>query len=338
MRAFAFLAVLLAAYSLFAADATNSLQQFSPKFSANTRIVWAAPTNQLPKNFWIYKRLPPRPFSAAVIANAVALASMQDKKIPAPSTNSFFIWSKPNPCGMSYDVFSIEPASGTISFSSPDQNQSTTDIPSADAVMKRAFECAPRLGLNQAELMPQKVYGSSNAPGCETLTNGICGRGINFSRKLEGVCFYGDANNGSEGFSIEFGSRGQIRGFSFVWPNLERFQQSACLSPKQIIRCIQEQKIIVMPDDAEPNYFQRIKMLAHARAFTITKIIPVYGDSVFGEVPTNNLPAQFITPFADLEAEADLGINKTTVRLVSPIMLSEFNRLVLKPVIKTISK
>ena len=240
MRAFAFLAVLLAASYLFAADATNSLQQFSPKFSTNTRIVWAAPTNQLPKTFWIYKRLPPRPFSAAVISNAVALASMQDKKIPAPSTNSFFIWSTPNPCGMSYDVFSIEPASGTISFSSPDQNRYSNDIPSADAVLKRALECARQLGLNQAELMPQKVFDSSNAPGCETLTNGICGRGINFSRKLEGFCFYGDANNGSEGFSIEFGSRGQIRGYSFVWPNLERFQQSGCVNPSQIIRCIRE--------------------------------------------------------------------------------------------------
>jgi hypothetical protein len=113
---------------------------------------------------------------------------------------------------------------------------------------------------------------------------GICGRGIYLSRKLDEFYFYGDANNGSEGFSIEFGSRGQIRGFSFVWPNPERFQQSACLSPKQIIRCLQERRIIIVPDDAEPNYFQRIEMLARARAFTITKITSVYGDSVFGEV------------------------------------------------------
>ena len=93
-----------------------------------------------------------------------------------------------------------------------------------------------------------------------------------------------------------------------------------------------------MPDDDEPNYFPRLEMLARAKTFTITKITPVYGDSVFGQVPTNNLSAQFITPFAELEAEANFGTNKRTVRLVSPIVLSEFNRLVLKASIKTILK
>src|SRR4051794_36191740 len=82
MRGFAFLVALFAAFSSFAADAANSLQQFSPRFSTYTKIVWGAPTNHLSKTFWIYKRLPSRPFSATVISNAVALASMQDKKIP----------------------------------------------------------------------------------------------------------------------------------------------------------------------------------------------------------------------------------------------------------------
>lgn len=337
MKSIALFAMVLWTFTGFAENSTNSLQRFSPKFSANTRIVWKAPTNQLPKTFWIYKRLSPRPFSGTVISNAVDLASLRDRKFPTSSTNSFFIWSKPNPCGMSYDVFSIEPASGSISFSSPDQNLFTNDVPSDQIVVKRAFECAGRLGLNGAELVLRKVYGLSNAAGCEPLTNGTCARGIFLSRKLDGFCFYGDANNGSEGFSIEFGSRGQIRAFSFVWPNLERFQQSASLSTKQIIRCIREQKIVVVPDDNETTYFRRLEMLAHANTFTITKITPVYGDSVFGEVPTNNLPAQFITPFAELEAVADFGTSKTTVRLVSPLVLPEFDRLFLKTPIKTIS-
>ena len=331
MRAIILFAVVLGTITGFAENATNSLQQFSPKFSPSTRIIWAAPTNQLPKTFWIYRRLPPRPFSATVISNAIDLASLHDGKFPAPSTNSFFIWSKPNCCGVGYAVFSIEPASGTISYSSANQNQFTNDIPSEQIVVKRAFECAGRLGLNNTELVQKNVYGASNAPGSDIPAKGFCGRGVFLSRKLDGFCFYGDANNGSEGFSIEFGSRGQIRSFSFVWPNLARFQQSACLSPAQILQCIREQKIIIVPDDAEPNYFQRIEVLARAKTFTITKISPVYGDSIFGEVPTNNVPVPFITPFAELEGEADLGTNKKAVQFVSPLVRSEFDRLVQKP-------
>lgn len=75
------------------------------------------------------------------------------------------------------------------------------------------------------------------------------------SRKLDGVSFFGDANNGSEGFSIEFGSHGQIRSFSFVWPNLEPDQMSLTTSPKEIIRCIWEHNVIVLPDDKPTRRF-----------------------------------------------------------------------------------
>jgi hypothetical protein len=327
MKAFAFFTAIFATIFSSFAGSTNSLERFSPRFSTNTEIQWQAPTNRLPKSFWIYKRLPPWPFSASVISNAVILASLQDKGFPKPSTNAFFIWSAPNPCGMGFSIFSIQPATTTISFFSTNQNLSTDNVPDDETVTKRAFECAARFGLDQAHLIPKNVYSSSNAAGCEeTLTNGICARGIFLSRKLDGVGFFGDANNGSEGFSIEFGSRGQIRSFSFVWPNLEPDQKSLAASPKEIIRYIREHKVMVLPGD-EPNYFGRIKMLAKAKAFTITKIMPCYGEGVFGEVPTNDVPPEFVTPFAELEAVADFGNSNATVRLLAPIISSDVNRL-----------
>lgn len=320
MRALAILAAILATIFSSLAGSANSLDRFSPHFSTNTEVLWRAPTNRLPGSFWIYKRLPPRPFSVAAISNAVTLASVQDKGFPKPSTNAYFIWSAPNPCGMSFSIFSIQPASATISFSSPTQNLSTNDIPKNEVVTMRAFECAARFGLIPADLAPQNVYSSSNAAGCDqTLTNDICARGIVLSRKLDGVSFWGDANNGSDGFSIEFGSCGQVRSFSFVWPDLERSRKGIASNSKEIINCIREHRVIVLPDD-EPNYFERIKLLAQARTFTITKITPFYGEGVFGEVPTNEVPPQFITPFAELEAVADFGNRNSTVRLLAPIL------------------
>jgi hypothetical protein len=277
------------------------------------------------------QKLPPRPFLASVISNAVILASLQDKGFPKPSTNAFFIWSAPNPSGMGFSIFSIQPASTTISFSSPNQNLSTDNIPDDQTVTKRAFEYAVQFGLNRTYLIPKNIYSSSNAAGSdETLTNGICARGIFLSRKLDGVGFYGDANNGSDGFSIEFGSHGQIRSFSLVWPNLENDQNSPTASPQQIIASIRAHKIIVIPNADEENYFQRVESLANAKTFTITKITPYYGEGVFGEMPTNDVPPEFLTPFAELEAVADFGNNNATVRILSPILSSEVSRLLAK--------
>jgi hypothetical protein len=325
MRAFAFITVIFAAAFSCSADPANSLERFSPHFTTNTEIRWQA-TNRLPESFWIYKRLPPRPFLASVISNAVILASMQDKGFPKPSTNAFYIWSAPDPC-MSFSIFSIQPASTAISFSSPNQSLSTNDVPDDETVTKRAFECAARFGLDRAHLIPKDVYTASNAPaGCaDTLANDICARGIYLSRRLDGVGFF--PTDIAEGFSIEFGSHGQIRSFALVWPNLEPHQKSLTASPEEIIHCIREQRVLVLPDDDEPNYFRRIKSLAGTRTFTITKITPCYGDFMLGEVPANDVPPELIIPVAELEAVAGFGNSNVTVRLVSPILSSEVGRL-----------
>jgi hypothetical protein len=197
MKTFAFLAAILATTFSCIADSTNLPGNFSPYFATNTEILWQAPMDRLPKSFWIYRRLPQRPFLPSVISNGVILASLQDRGFPKPSTNAYFIWSAPNPCGISFSIFSIQPASTTISFSSPSQTLATNNIPDDETVKKRAFECAARFGLDQTQLIPKKVYSSSNAAGCDdTLTNGICARGIYLSRKLDDVSFFGDANNG----------------------------------------------------------------------------------------------------------------------------------------------
>jgi hypothetical protein len=331
VKAFALIVAILATAYSSPADSTNYLENFSPHFSTNTEILWQA-TNHLPESFWIYKRLPTRPFLASVISNAVVLASMQDKQIPKPSTNEFFIATHhSNPMETGFIFFLIQPATTTISFCSTNNIFSTNDVPDNEAVTRRAFECAARFGLDRAYLVPKNVYNASNAPGrTDIFTNGICARGIYLSRKLDGIGFFGDANDISEGFSIEFGSHGQIRSFELVWPNLERYQNSPTASREEVMRCIRERRILIFPDNDEPNYFERVKGLASAKSFTITKITPYYQEGVFGETPANDSPAEFIAPFAELEAIADFGNSNATVRLVSPIMSSDVTRLLAK--------
>jgi hypothetical protein len=327
-----FTAICAAAFSSFA-DFTNSPENFSPHFSTNTEIIWQAPTNNLPKGFWIYKRLPPHPFSAMVISNAIVLASLQSKGFPKPSTNDFFITEdKPaNYPSMIPVIFSISPKSSTLFFGMPHPSTNTVGIPADEIISQRAWACAAQLGVDPTQVTFKEMTSRFNQDeNYNDLTNQLCGRGIFLSRKLDEILFWsiGTEDESVDGFWIEFGSHGQIHAFSLVWPDLKRSELQQIATPQQIIACIKVQKTIVIPNKNEEAYFQRIKTLATAKKFIIKKITPYYIEGRFGETPTNDTPPEIIEPIADLEAVADFGDSNVTVRLISPIISSEVNRLI----------
>jgi len=71
--------VLVLAKAFSAAAGVPTLEELSSKLFTNAPIVWQAPTNHLPKQFWIYQRHLPCVFSATVISNAIVMASLQSK-------------------------------------------------------------------------------------------------------------------------------------------------------------------------------------------------------------------------------------------------------------------
>jgi hypothetical protein len=332
MKIFSLLAIIFVTAFSSSADSTNSFEKFSPHFSTSTEIIWQAATNNLPKSFWICKRLPPRPFSATVISNAIVLASLQGKGFPKPSTNDFYILKDhdPNCQCMIPTIFNINPKSGTISYSMPDPDTNLFLIPSDEILVMRAWACASQLGVDPPEVAFKSMTSDFNPDeNYNDLTNQLCGRGVFLSRQLDGISFTGIGDNGANGgFWIEFGSLGKIRAFSLVWPDLKRDRVEKTASPEQIIACIRAHKIIVIPNGKnDEKYFERIKVLSNAKTFAITKIMPSYTEGVMGETPTNDAPPEFITPFAEMEAVADFGNGNATVRFVCPIISSEVSRL-----------
>jgi len=311
--------------------ATNSMENFSPHLSIATPIIWQSETTNLPKGFWIYKRILPHIFPASVISNAMVLASYQERGFPKPSTNDTCIFDDPDcncECARICN-FSINPESATLDFSSPDQNSFTGQIPNDKAIVIRAREYASELGIDLTKVVEKNMTSHFNTDtNGNDLTNQICGRGVNLSRQLDGFCFWGTGDNGpNAGLWIEFGSQGKIRGFSLRWPELVRYKNDQTASLQQITACIRAHKVVVIPDPADGSYFERLKNLANAKNFTITKITPYYGDGVLGETPRDGADPQFATPFAELEAVADLGNSNATLRLVAPILSSDVRRL-----------
>jgi hypothetical protein len=212
----------------------------------------------------------------------------------------------------------------------PHQTTNATGIPADEILVKRAWRCAVLLGIAPSQVAFKDLTSHFNEDdNGNKLTNQISGRGVFLTRLIDGVQYIGNGNDGfiSEGFWIEFGSHGEIRNFVLIWPNLERINHNPTASPQQIIACIRAHKAIVLPNGDEENYFDRLKTLASVKKLTITKITPYYSEGNFGEVPTNDVPPEFVTPIAELEAVADFGNSNATVRLLSPILSPEVSRL-----------
>jgi hypothetical protein len=329
MKPFIFSIIFAVAFSSLAQP--PPLEKFCPHFSTNAPITWEAPTNDLPKNFWIYRRLPPRPFSRAVISNAVVLASLQNKGFPKPSTKDFYIAEDrpanyPGPIPV---IFGIYPKSATISYWMPHPDTNTAYIPADEIIVKRAWECAGALGVDSSQVIFKGMTSDFNRDkSYNDLTNQLSGRGVYLARRLDGIAFTDRGDNGANGgFWIEFGSRQTIRAFSLVWPELKRDRLLPIAGPQQIIACIRAFKAMSPPSRGETNYFMRLKVLAKAEKIIITKITPAYSEGVYGQAPTNDEPSKLITPFAELEAIATFGNSSMAVRLYTPIISSDVARL-----------
>ena len=246
------------------------------------------------------------------ISNAIILASFQNKGFPKPSTNQVVLWAdrfdgEPMPPN-----FSIWPEQGQISFSLGDRApQSQEEIWTNQTTIERAWNCLSQLGVDRTQFVKTNAAGSG-------------AWGILFPRQIDGIQFFDE----SEGFSFQqFGKEGKIRNFGLVLPNLQREQNRPAATPQQIIACIRAFKTPSPPNGDEPDYFGRIKNLAKAKKFTITKITPYYGEGIYGEAPTNGELPKIVMPIAKLDAVADFGNSNATVQLLSPILSSEVRRL-----------
>jgi len=308
-----------------------TLQELDSHLFTNAAIIWQAPTNNLPKSFWVYERALPHVFPANVISNAIVLGSLQNRGFPRPSTNDFFI-APPEPPeypGPISTLFGIRPGDANLYFSLPDPDAfSSKGIPDDGTIIKLGQKYASQLGIDPMKLASRKLYTHFSDTGSNT----VCGRGVFFSRNLDGTVFFSEADEGesAEGFTIEFGGQGKIRSFSLRWSDIMPYKNERTATLNEITRCVRAHKLIVMPNGEESGYFRRLQALAGTETLTITKITPYYGEGIFGESPADDTPCRFITPFAELDAVADFGTSKAPVKLLSPILASEVSRMLKK--------
>ncbi len=305
-----------------------TLQELTARTFTNASIVWQA-TDNLPKTFWVYRRVLPKVFSTSVLTRAMVLAGMQNRGIPKPSTNTFFIAEDhaPDYPGPIFTVFEIDPGNATISYCLPEHSTvPASDLPSNETVVAQGKKYASEFGLDAAKMLQRPVFSETREiEHGETSINTIRGRGVFLARQLDGTTFFSmrDNGEGAEGFSIVFGTHNQLGSFNICWSDVVRYSNQVSANQSEIIGFIHTHRIIVLPDNEE-NYFADLKSLAATRKLTIKKMTTFYGDGIFGEVPKNDEPSRFITPFIELDCDAQINNSNMLVRMLSPVISPEY--------------
>lgn len=309
MKLLAFIAgALLIALASKAQTASISIEDISPHLSNDAQIIWKAPTNHLPKTFWTYQKQSQR-FSAAAVSNAIVLGKFELKPFPKTFDKRMTVWDKSVEGDPQPDYFSIEPEMGLLAFRRQRHHVGEGDYP-PDALIKRTWQYAGQLGLDRSLLAQAIVMDGT----------------ISLPRKVDGIAFRDDM----EGFSVQYGPRGEILNLSLLWPLLERVAQERAVGADEIIRCMRAFKTPVLPGNDEADYLGRVKSLASIRTLTITNITPYYTEGRYAEQPSETEPEKFVEPIAVLDAIADWGVTNAPVKLLAPFIASDVNRL-MKP-------
>ena len=306
-------------------------QNFSPPIPPGAPIVWQAPITNLPATLRCYQRILPRSFPDRTISNALVLGSLQGNRIAWSASKELCVDYDTGPCAH-VCTFQISPKYARLAYSSPGfRTGSSGNLPDNTTLLKRAQACAAQFGLDATQLSAKAIITNQ----CEfdlqgrQAANNPCSLAITLSRRIDGVDFFG--NELVEGFSLDLGGKGYVRGFALVWSELKPLPASLLASPEQLIECMRALKVILLPMENEPDYFNRLKSFVRAKKLTITKITPRFSEGVFGELPKEtNEAVKLLSPMAELEAVAEFENSSLTATIVSPILASDVKRLLSK--------
>jgi hypothetical protein len=302
-----------------------------PKFQVhNPEIIWAAPTNQSRAALWIYKVMPQH-FSSAAISNLMALGSftMQDEQrghrhVSDTNEETLFFFHKKGGCNLT-----VVSSQGWIAYWNenvfPNHWDKTNHlvelvegVPNDAKAEKLGLKFLRQFGIQRADLAQNAkghllTFGEKRTRGYFDRRRGkyiddeLIARGIFFNRRIDGVNFAG-IGVGS-GCEIMFANHAKIADFKLVWRNLQPYEHRKVASADEIMQWIQEGKAVMT--------HKNLVNPAEVKKLTITDCSPLY-------MGANGEETQdFVCPFAQLEAIADLGYTNEEIQLYCPILSND---------------
>ena len=294
-----------------------------PRFKAlSAAVVWALPTNSRPASLWIYKVIP-QTFPDQAVSNLMAMGSltMQDR-LPG----ALFRLSNKN-CSR---YLTIDPNQGRIEYGNEDarankydkkthQHEAVEGVPNDAEAKELALRLLKQLGVQASELATKPgtsdplTFGKKitrsyldKARGVE-IEDEVLTRGVFFNRQIDGVHFAGIGVGA--GCEVEFGNHAKVAQLRLVWRKLQPYEHRKVGSLDDIARWIREGRAVMTHRD----YVNSLDV----KKLTIKEIAPLY-QAAGGQEQQN-----FVYPFAQLEAVAELGTTNSPVQLYCPIISGE---------------
>jgi hypothetical protein len=301
--------VLWPAVGAAAGPAFNGLLGFHPK---DIEIVWAAPTNTRPPALSIYKVVT-QTYSPAALSNLMALGGFTEAdRVRGTGMISFRDKQKTR-------FLNLLPSTGWIRYW--DNNATDTykkqiqGVPSDAEVLEKTVRLLNQIGISRSDLATKPHSDDLLAFREEGRTDRfnkakdervseIYLRGAFLIRRLDGINFAGTGVAG--GCHAAFSLQGKLSWLEVVWPNLVKYDTKPVATAEEMAQWIKDGKAVLTH-----------RNLIDARAvrkLTITEVAPMY----MGEIGMERL--DFVYPFAQLEATADLGATNSPVQIYCPII------------------
>ena len=301
------------------AGSSPSFDATFPKFEVNNLgIKWSAPTNNQCASLWIYKVVP-QLFPPSAISNLLVMGSFTNAEFRA--TELVFLRNKEKTRRLK-----IVPAQGWIEYVDEDaparmsgreshRPEPVERVPDRAKVEKLALKLLDELGIQRTNLAAkpngrplafgeQQTRGYMDKKRGKYVNNEVFIRGIFFDRQIDGVNFAGIGIGG--GVEVEYGNNRKIAKLNIVWRNLQPYEHRLVASPDEIMRRICEgQAVMTHKNVVNP---------AEVKKLTVTDCSPLYMGAA-GEQAQD-----FVYPFAQIEAIADMGNTNVPVQLYCPIL------------------
>jgi hypothetical protein len=190
-------------------------------------------------------------------------------------------------------------------------------VASAAEVTQLAWQYARLLGLNSAELIERPQSRCVRMCKHGPFANRVGARSTSLTRKI------GDIRLRDYGFDIEFGAHNQVRRFTVLWPTLKLAETAPTATPQQITECIHAHRTPLTQLDPEGG-LDRAMLAASGktRTLNVTNLTLSYSEGRFGKGPSNGAD-QVFTPYAELEATAQLDRTDLHIRLYAPILAQD---------------
>ena len=192
-----------------------------------------------------------------------------------------------------------------------------TSVPSAAEVTRLAWQYAWLLGRNSAELIERPQSPCVRMCKHGSFANRVGARSTFLTRKIGGIGLRDSA------FDIEFGAHKQVRRFTVLWPTLRLAETAPTATPQQIRQAIRARKTPLALLETEGSLDRAtLAALGKTRTLNVTNLTLSYGEGRFGKGPSNGAD-QVFTPYAELEATAQLDRTNLHICLYAPILAQD---------------